>query len=59
MIKVFIKKTINNVKLEEFEKIYNIFISHHKTKCDLYFVNCELKIKFHNIFTTKIEANFF
>ena len=58
MINVFIKiYIINNVNLDEFDKILSYYISHHNKNFDLYFI-CEFKVKFDNNFTTKIEINY-
>ena len=43
MIKVFIKKTMNNVKLDEVEEKLNDYITTPKKKIDFCFINCELK----------------
>ena len=49
--------TVNNINLDEVDKILNDYITTHSKKLDLYFINCEFKIELDNIFTTFIETN--
>ena len=53
------KNTNNNVNYDEVDNKLNDYITTHNNKIDSYFINCEFKIEFDNIFTTNIETNFF
>ena len=53
------KYTINNINLDEVDKILNDYIITHNKKFDLYFIICEFKIEFDNNSTTSIETNYF
>ena len=51
--------TINNVNLDEVNKVLNDYISTHNKKFDFYFLSCEFVIEFYNNFIANIETNFF
>ena len=53
------KHTINNVNLDEVNKILNDYISSHNKYFDVYFINCEFVIEFDNNFIANMKANYF
>ena len=55
---VYINYTITNNNLDEFAKILNDYISHHK-KTVFYFVNLTFGLKFNDDFIQCIDTNFF
>ena len=58
--KSFYKKyTINNINLDEVNKILNDYISTHNKNFDFYFINCEFVIEFDNNFIANIKTNYF
>ena len=59
--KSFYKKyTINNINLDDVNKVLNNYISSHNKNVDFYFINCEFVIEFDNNFITNIETiNFY
>ena len=46
--------TINNINLDEVNKILNDYISTHNKKIDFHFINCEFVIEFVNSFIANI-----
>ena len=52
------KYTINNVNLDEVNKLINDYISTHNKSFDFYFINCEFVIEFDNNFIANIETFF-
>ena len=52
------KYTINNVKLDEFDKILSDYISHPNKKFDFYFFNPEFQIEFDNNFIANIGIDY-
>ena len=49
MIRIFIKKIIiDNIDLDNIDKILNIYINNHNKKIDTYFVKCLFNINFDN-----------
>ena len=54
----YTKYTINIVNIDEFEKIFNYYISNHNKKFDLYYIDCEFEILFENNYTANIEINY-
>ena len=56
---MYIKYTINNINLDELDKILKDYITTHLEKFDFYKISCELVIKFDNSFTENIETNYF
>ena len=54
----YTKYTINNVKINEFDKIFNYYISTHNKKFDFYYIDCEFDILFYNNYTANIEINY-
>ena len=57
-ISLYKKYTMNNINLEEFDKILNDYISHHNKNFDLYFIS-EIKIEIDNKLTTIRATNYF
>ena len=51
--------TINNINLDEIDKILHHYITTHNKKFDLSFTNCEIKIEFDNNFTSNTETHSF
>ena len=51
----YTKYIINNVKINEFDKIFNYYISTHNKKFDFYYIDCEFEILSDNNYTTNIE----
>ena len=50
---IYMKYIINNVNLNNFDKIFNNHITNHNIKFDFYYINCEFQIENNNI-----EINF-
>ena len=54
----FKRYTINNIKLDEVDKILYNYIAIYKKNYDIYFLNCKFVVKFDNNFTKIIETNY-
>ena len=54
----YTKYTINNVNIDEFDKIFNDYIITHNKKYDFYYIDCEFGIQFDNNYTANIEINY-
>ena len=54
----YTKYTINNVNIDDFDKIFNYYISTHNKKLDFYFIDCEFEIQFDNNYTANIKINY-
>ena len=54
----YTKYIINNVKINEFDKIFNYYIFNHNKKFDFYYIDCEFVILFENNYTANIEINY-
>ena len=54
----YTKYIINNVKIKEFDKIFNYYIFNHNKKFDFYYIDCEFVILFENNYTANIEINY-
>ena len=54
---LYMKYIINNVNIDEFDKIFNNYIISHNKKFDLYYINCEFEIET-NKDLVNIEINF-
>ena len=52
------KYTINNINLDEVDKILNDYISIHNRKFDVYFVNSEFKTEFDTNLEIDIKTNY-
>ena len=54
---IYMKYIINNVNINNFEKIFNDYITKHNKKFDFYYINCEFQIATDNRLIN-IEINF-
>ena len=54
---IYFKYIINNIDINNFDKIFNNYITNHNKKFDLYYFNCEFQIEF-NYQLLNIEINF-
>ena len=54
---LYMKYIINNIDINEFDKIFNNYIISHNKKFDLYYINCEFLIETNNDLIN-IEINF-
>ena len=54
---LYMKFIINNVDINEFDKISNNYIISHNKKFDFYYINCEFEIGTNN-YLANIETNF-
>ena len=54
---IYFKYIINNVDIDNFDKIFNNYITNHNKKIDFYYINCEFHIEF-NYQLLNIEINF-
>ena len=52
------KYTINNINLNELDKILDDYITNHNKKFNFHFTNCEFVIEFDNTFIANIETNY-
>ena len=48
---------INNINLNNINKIFDYYINVHNEKFDMYFINCVIQIKFINIIIANLEIN--
>ena len=55
---IYKKYVINNINLDEFDKILSYYIFHHKKKFDIYFFKCDFQIEFDNNFIAHIEIDY-
>ena len=53
---IYKKYDINNINLDDVDKILNDYINIHNKKFDIYFIKCKFNIKFDNI-TRDLETN--
>ena len=53
----YTKYVVDNVRINEFEKIFNDYISTHNKKFDFHHINCVFELLFDNKFTATIEIN--
>ena len=53
----YTKYIINNVKINDFDKIFNYYFFNNK-KFDFYYIDCEFVNLFENNFTANIEINY-
>ena len=54
--RIYKKNVINNINLDEVDKILNDYVSTHNRKLDIYFIYCEVKIQFDNISTRDLKT---
>ena len=55
---LYTKDIINNVKIGEFDKIFNYYINTHNKKFDFYYIDCEFGILFETNCKANIEINY-
>ena len=55
---IYKKYAINNVNLDEVDKILNDYVSTHNKKFDIYFIYCEFKIQFDNNSLIDIKSEY-
>ena len=55
---LYTKYVINSVKINEFDRIFNYYITTHNKKFDFYYSDCEFEIPFDNNCTANIEINY-
>ena len=56
---LYVKYTINNINLDELDRIINNHITTHNKKMNFYLIGCQLVIEFDNNFTENIETSYF
>ena len=54
----YTKYIINNINIDEFDKIFNYYITTHNKKFDFYYIDCEFGIQFDYNHTANIEINY-
>ena len=54
----YTKYTVNNIKINEFDKKFNYYIFNHNKKFDFYYIDCEFEILFDDNYTANIEINY-
>ena len=54
----YTKYIINNINIDEFDKIFNYYITTHYKKFDFYYIDCEFGIQFDNNYTANIEIHY-
>ena len=54
---IYMRDIINNVDIDNFDKIFNNHITNHNKKIDFYYINCEFQIETNSRFLN-IEINF-
>ena len=54
---LYYKYTINNINLNNINKIFDYYITIHDEKFDMYFINCVIQIKFNNNIIANLEIN--
>ena len=54
----YTKYIIINVKINEFDKIFNYYNITHNKKFDFYYIDCQFEILFENNYTANIEINY-
>ena len=54
---IYMKYIINKVNINNFDKIFNKYITNHNKKFDFYYINCEFQIENNNRLVN-IEINF-
>ena len=55
---LYTKYILNNVKINEFDKIFKYSISTHNKKFDFYYIDCEFEKLIDNNYTANIEINY-
>ena len=54
----YTKYIIENVNIDEFNKIFNYYITTHNKKFDFYYNNCEIEIHFNNNYIANTKINY-
>ena len=54
---IYLRYIFNNVNCDNFDKIFNNYITNHNKKFDFYYINCEIQIETNNQLLN-IEINF-
>ena len=54
---IYVRYIINDVEINNFDKIFNDYITNHNKKFDFYYINCEFRLETNNRFID-IEINF-
>ena len=54
---LYYKYIINDVNLNNINKIYDYYITIHNEKFDMYFISCVIQIKFNNSIIVNLEIN--
>ena len=55
---IYKKYVINNINLDEVDKILKDYVSTHNEKFDIYFIYCEFKIHFDNNSTIDLKTHY-
>ena len=55
---IYKKYVINNISLDEVDKILKVYVSTHNKKFDLFFIKCIFEMEFVNKSTAIIEINY-
>ena len=55
---LYTKYIINNVNIDDFDKIFNYYITTHNKKFDFYYIDCEFEILFENNYTANMDINY-
>ena len=53
----YTKYILNNVNIDEVDKIFNYYITTHNKKFDSYYFNCEIEIQFNN-YIANVEIDY-
>ena len=54
---LYYKYTINNIDLNNINKIFDYYINIHNEKFDMYFINCIIQIRFNDNIIANLEIN--
>ena len=52
---IYFKYIINNVDINNFDKIFNNYIINHNKKFDFYYINCEFQIETNKLINIEIN----
>ena len=52
---LYFKYTVNNINLNNINKIFDYYINIHNEKFDRYFINCVIQLRFNNNITANLE----
>ena len=56
--KFYTKYVINNININDFDKIFHNYINTHNKKFDNYYIDCEIGVQFDNNYSANIEINY-